>query len=184
MTDRIREIERSKYERIWALPSYRVNSPGRNIAPHAVNVLQPATGSSIMDYGCGEAKAVDFFNLRGLKASGCDLVPLRADVHEVCLWDIPETVPVYDYAFCADVMEHIPPRLVEAVLNNIRFRTRIAGYFQIATAPDVHGDKIGETLHLTVENRDWWAERLRQHFTDVQIEDADKPWRFGAICRV
>ena len=57
-------------------------------------------------------------------------------------------------------MEHIPPEHVDAALKNIAMMSTRGGFFQIAMFQEPYGDYIGETLHLTLENSDWWAERL------------------------
>jgi hypothetical protein len=58
-------------------------------------------------------------------------------------------------------MEHIPTEDVEKVIANI---TASAGQvlFQIATVPDKFGATIGQRLHLTVRDHDWWAARMPQ----------------------
>jgi hypothetical protein len=181
--DPIAECERKKYARIWALPSYRVNSPGRNIAPLALEKLGAQPGETLMDFGCGEAKAVDWFRSHKIKAVGCDLVQLRDDVIPACLWDLPEDFPVSDHGFSADVLEHIPPDKVEDTLCDIARTVRGNVFFQIATTPDVHGEKIGETLHLTVEPADWWGTRLRHFWASVELGACEQDWRFWALCR-
>lgn len=178
MADDERLTEKAKYERIWADPGYRRNSPGLNVAPFAFDVLGLMPGDSLIDYGCGEGKAVDYFRRREIKAKGVDIVKLRPDVTEACLWDMPKMQA--DYAFSADVLEHLPEHRVPEVLQAIRDRTKREGFFTIATCDDVHGDRIGETLHLTVQPIEWWREVLGGIFTDVAIGQGDREWRYWA----
>ena len=63
------------------------------------------------------------------------------------------------YGVCCDVMEHIQPDTVDAVLTNILSAAQHV-YFQIATEPDQFGAAIGETLHVCVRPFDWWKERI------------------------
>lgn len=170
------ETERAKYEKMWSKPSYRRRSPGLDAAPQVFDLLGMKQMETLIDYGCGEAKATDWFRGQGLTVHPLDLVPLRPDVIEACLWDLPD-LPITDYAFCADVMEHIPPEHVDAVLAGIRERTRIAGAFQIASIECAVGRRHGETLHLTVQPRSWWQNKLEEHWSAVEHHPTDKKWR-------
>lgn len=178
MVDQVRLKERDKYARIWADTHYHQNSPGLNVAPMAFDVLGLMPGDSLIDYGCGQGKAVDYFRKRQIDAKGVDIVKLRPDVTEGCLWDLPRMQS--HYAFSADVLEHIPEDKVRASLEGIRDRTRKEGFFTIATCDDVHGDRIGETLHLTVQPIEWWRDLLQDIYSDVAIGQGDREWRYWA----
>ena len=62
----------------------------------------------------------------------------------------------FNGVICTDVMEHIPPADVEAVITNIMASGEKV-FFQISTLPDSFGELIGMRLHLTVEPHEWWA---------------------------
>jgi hypothetical protein len=53
----------------------------------------------------------------------------------------------------------IPPEDVDLVIANILDSTPRA-FFQIATIPDGYGAAIGQRLHLTVKDHDWWAAKF------------------------
>jgi 2-polyprenyl-3-methyl-5-hydroxy-6-metoxy-1,4-benzoquinol methylase len=177
MTDPIAAAERTKYERMWSQPEYRRNSPGLNAAPAAFHALAMRAGRSLTDYGCGEGRALDWFRGRGIHAKGVDIVALRPDVTEACLWDLPAGLGEADYAYCADVMEHLPEQHVPTVLRAIGDRTREAGYFTVATVPCKLGRRHGETLHLTVRPRVWWEARFREAWREVRCSTGDRDWR-------
>ena len=97
--DPVAEHERDKYTRMWADASYRVNSPGLNAAPEGFKKLGCSSGETLIDYGCGEARSTAWFKSQGLDAQGVDLVQLKPDVIQACLWDLPKMSS--DYAYCA-----------------------------------------------------------------------------------
>lgn len=183
MDDDLRLKEKDKYERIWALKSYRKNSPGLNHAHLLMNKFPVKPGQSVMDYGCGEFLAVDYFRKQGLQAYGTDIVKLHPEIIEACLWDMGTEVPETDWGYSCDVMEHIPPEKVDAVLRGIHNRVRLGAFICLSVEPDVHGAKIGETLHLTVQPYKWWLEKLRALYTHVEVFNGDKKWRFCYVCR-
>lgn len=168
--------EQRKYTKMWNQASYRINSPGFNWAPRSLALLNPPPGATIIDYGCGVPRAVDFFRSKGLEATGCDIVALREDVRPVNLWDLPSDLGS-DYAYCADVMEHIPPEKVLAVLGGIAERTKVAAAFTIASTQCTQGRRHGEVLHLTVEPKDWWMEQLQHFWKHISHYKTDRGWR-------
>lgn len=156
------EHERDKYTRMWARPEYHRWSPGAESVAEFVAMI--GNRGSVTDFGCGDGKALDLLIASGFEAMGVDLVTLRSDVVNACLWDLPTSLPVVEYGFCADVMEHIPTEKVDAVLRNIAGKVTGAAYFRISTAPDGMGALIGETLHLTVRPADWWRQHIASAF--------------------
>ncbi len=175
--------ERRKYTKMWGVPEYHRHSPGLAVAPHVAGLLGMQPGESVIDYGCGAGLALDVFRASGLTAIGVDLVALGPDVIEATLWNLPADLGPTDYAFSADVMEHIPTRKVDVVLGGIRDRTLRAAAFTIASTKCTVGQRHGERLHLTVKPRHWWLARLHEHFADVEVHDGDRPWRALFVCR-
>jgi len=177
------ETERAKYATMWADPGYRVNSPGFNIAPEVWKLWRRPDSGTFRDYGAGEGKALDWFAEKGLDVDGVDLVKLHPKVREASLWEMGDDIAPTDYAYSADVMEHIPPERVDEVLAAIRARTLVSAAFQIATVPCSQGRKHGLNLHLTVHPRAWWQSKLADHWTEVQHFPTDRNWRDLFICR-
>lgn len=163
--------EQAKYRKMWDQPEYRRWSPGEDSSGEAMEVFGR---SSIIDFGCGEGRALDKFLAAGMEATGVDLVALHGASVEACLWDLPVSLKPASWGFCADVMEHIPEDKVDAVLSNIAAKVRKGCYFRISTVPDGMGKLIGETLHLTVKPSSWWAVQIAKHFlTSVQVDAFD-----------
>lgn len=167
-------VERDKYARVWSLPAYRRVSPGELSVDDFTGW---ASDGSVLDLGCGTGRA-------GLKLSRnhpvtmVDISPncldedVRAQLNgnlrfeRQCLWDLD--VPPHDYGFCCDVMEHIPEEKVDAVLKRIAQTCR-STYFRIYLHPD-NGKFIDEPLHLTVQNEDWWFERIYRHYDGIRMK--------------
>ena len=130
-------------------------------------------GESVADYGCGEGKSVAFFNRMGFNAHGVEHARNAPSaggitVYESCLWDM-EGRPDTDYAFCCDVMEHIPEFQVREVVRQIAVHTKKHAYFRISTTTDVFGERLGVgPLHLTVKPVTWWIDVMENYFGDVR----------------
>lgn len=180
------EKERRKYEKIWNLPRYRDYSPGEELVDIAIESLGMEPGT-LIDFGCGTGRAAKKFEDKGYSVIGVDLAQncLDQDIaipfYTACLWDLPAMWS--DYGFCTDVMEHIPEEKVLSVFSAIRLRTEKGCFFQIHTAQDGFGAQIGEILHLTVKNGEWWKDQAELFWDDVKILPGERGHRVLMTCR-
>jgi hypothetical protein len=76
--------------------------------------------------------------------------------------DLTQPLPVQaTYGYCTDVLEHIAPENVDAVIDNCLLSCRHV-FFQISTVDDAMGALIGMPLHLTVQPYEWWLNKFRE----------------------
>lgn len=160
--------ERDKYAEIWSRQEYRdAHSPGMDNVDRFMSVLQPKAGSHVIDVGCGSGKAGLEFQKKGLEAwylditdAGLDDAVPRSRFQRLPLWSPSAWSGRFDYGFCCDVLEHIPPEYSMLVCDRIMEHCKIA-WLQICNQPDEFGPKLlGEPLHLTVQPYSWWLLRL------------------------
>lgn len=149
---------------MWSHPAYRVVAPGAWAVPTFLEVANPKPGETVRDLGCGTGRAG-----LGLKAVGLDVT--QYDFAENCrdqgndlpfvLHDLTHPVKGLpaDYAYCCDVLEHIPTEDVVKVLTHV-VRAGRRAFLQISCTEDHMGALIGEPLHLTVKPYAWWLEQL------------------------
>jgi hypothetical protein len=180
--------ERSKYERVWAHPQYRTSSPGERIVDQAVQLFNAPAGATLIDWGMGCGRAAAKLEALGFKVTGIDIAENCRDEGVTVplvvapIWAPPSDFIAADYAFCTDVLEHLPPDKVDASLDVIRQCTRVAAFFQVGCFPDSYGDIVGEDLHLTVQPVAWWQEKLAARWTTVEHGGPEeRPYFF---CRV
>lgn len=162
--------ERSKYETMWRFPNYREVAPGQFVASLFCLCANPKREDTVIDFGAGTGRgALKIHQMRGCKvamldfADNCldsgvrDLLSERLTFQQA---DLTQEINVRgDFGFCTDVLEHIPPADIDAVLRNIFTAARNV-FFQISTVPDHMGALIGHSLHLTVQPFDWWLQKL------------------------
>ncbi len=68
----------------------------------------------------------------------------------------------HDLVFCTDVLEHIEPEFLEAVLADIKRLMVKAGYFVICCQPANKLLPDGRNAHLIIEKPVWWLEKLQR----------------------
>lgn len=156
--------EAEKYRCMWELPAYRTTSPGEQFAVEAAQIAKIGRGTTVIDFGCGTGRGAQ--RLHDL--TGCDIK--LTDFAGNCLdsgiqllfvqRDLTDPIGLSaEVGYCTDVMEHIPPGDVDAVIANIMACVDRC-FFKIALFPDHMGALIGQTLHLSVFPAKWWAEKF------------------------
>jgi len=142
---------------------------------HAERVLEFARAigaRSICDYGCGEGtlkKAITALGWSGFFAEYDPAMPGREH--------LPKPVQL---VACTDVLEHIEPEYLDAVLAHIYALAELGAFLTIATRP---ANKIlpdGRNAHLIQETPDWWVQKLQaQGWSIAERFDKTK----GGNCR-
>lgn len=110
--------------------------------------LQPQT---ILDYGCGQGALGRALGVTiheyDPAIEGKDHVPAPADL-----------------AVCTDVLEHIEPEHLDAVLDDLRRVTKVALFAVISTRPAKKTLADGRNAHLIVEPWPFWEAKLSARF--------------------
>lgn len=168
--------EKEKYEKAWSHNEYRRMSPGLVALESLplIDMFRKYEVRTILDAGCGSGKLMqrlmtDYgneFEVHGFDISENCLDPFFDGIRDKvltigCLWNPDDFQTVYDGVVCTDVMEHIPPQHVAAVLSNLRKSSRKFAYLSISVQSDLFGPRfLGEPLHLTVRRSNWWFAQL------------------------
>lgn len=106
---------------------------------------------TILDYGCGKGTIGTAFREAGLNiVSDYDPAIPGKDKH---------AAPA-DLVVAVDVMEHIEPECLEAVMNDLLRVTRKILFVAISTSPSKRTMSDGRNTHLIVRPDEWWRERF------------------------
>lgn len=184
----LEDREAIKYQKMWSIKDYRRTAPGEELVDQFVSGCAIPAEASIIDFGCGTGRPAQMLHDRGFKVTGIDHALNCRD--EGCtfdfrvenLWKLPDSLKC-DYGFCTDVMEHIPTEKVDDVLSGIANAVRDSAFFAISFHDDSFGNYVGERLHLTVRDHNWWVEKLERFFSQIQSVGSDEEWRGNFICR-
>lgn len=156
--------ELRKYQKVWKIPGYGKYSPGETCVKMFRSIKRPTNRPTLIDLGCGVGRASIELQ-QWYKVTQLDFVDAREKKKGKFLQH-NLTKPIaghWDYGYCCDVMEHIPPSQVDRVLRNIKDATDNV-FFQICFVEDHFGQMIGEHLHLSVHPFTWWRDKLREYW--------------------
>lgn len=86
----------------------------------------------------------------------------------------PPTATKFDIVVCTDVLEHVEPQFVEQTLAALRLLTGHAAHLCIACTPAKTILPDGRNAHLTVESPEWWLDRIRPLWNEIEIYKSSK----------
>lgn len=116
---------------------------------------------TLLDYGAGKMTFAKWFPEIGVKVFNYD--PVTA----------PKLPRRADFVICLDVLEHIEPEMLDAVLDDLKAKMAVAGVFVISNREAKKILPDGRNAHLIIEPPDWWADKLRTRFAQV-VELSDE----------
>jgi 2-polyprenyl-3-methyl-5-hydroxy-6-metoxy-1,4-benzoquinol methylase len=185
MTMSVAESERGVYESVWRdIDRYGDHSPGVTYVPFLLEMARPETGATVLDAGCGSGKGALALAEAGLQVTLCDLTPegLAPEAQELpftaaILWQPLRHIQPrgvggrFDFAYCCDVLEHIPTEYTMLVIARLLAEVRAGVFLSIALVPDSFGVFVGQPLHQTVREFTWWRDRIAELGTLVECRD-------------
>ena len=75
-----------------------------------------------------------------------------------------------DLVCCIDVLEHVEPNYLKAVLKDLSRITIKAGLFTIHTGPAGKNLPDGRNAHLIQKPSSWWLPQLCEHFEIAHLQ--------------
>lgn len=129
-------------------------------------LLEEYECKTLLDFGCARAVQWTEFDLQGY----WNLSEVR--LYDPAIEEYSEyPTGSYDAVICIDVMEHIPEDSIDYVVNQILDKATKLVIFRICIAPASAILPDGQNAHVTVQNSQWWRERIARHKRDgIAIE--------------
>ena len=145
ISDEYREQNRLLHER----EDYGHN--GARYKDTVLTVMDRTGARTILDYGCGKG------SLR--KALG----PFVSNYDPAVPEFAGEPEPA-DLVVCTDVVEHVEPDMLDAVLDHIKSLGQ--HYLLIVSCREAHKTlPDGRNAHLIVQPPEWWDRKMKERFT-------------------
>ena len=158
MTISVEYLEQQK--QLHQNPNYGVAS--LQYAPLVIQLANQSGAKSISDYGAGKCNLNKKMNELG-----------RSDFQ---YYPYDPAFPEYgdpreaDLVCCIDVLEHVEPLHLKAVLQGLSRITKKVGLFTIHTGPAVKHLSDGRNAHLIQKPASWWLPQLCEHFEIAQLQ--------------
>jgi hypothetical protein len=148
-----------------------------DFAPHVVAFARQHKLSTILDYGCGKGH---------LKQSLNKIAPdLKVAEYDPAIPGKTALPKPAEFVVALDVMEHIEPEFLGAVLDHIATVTTRCAFMRISLVPAKKVLADGRNAHLILESPEWWRDQLSKFFkilqSDIIMYDG-KPYAVDMIC--
>lgn len=151
LTEGYREQQRKLHED----PNYGTASVAyAAIVAGAMNIYRP---SELLDYGAGKQRLKEAIEPR-LKRQ-VNYRPYEPADPQCCERPHPS-----QFVACVDVLEHIEPECLDAVLDDLKRVTKRAGVFTVSTVPAMKVLPDGRNAHLIVKPLEWWLPKFMDRF--------------------
>lgn len=151
-------------QRLHENPAYGVASI--TFAPLVSTLLSAGACNSLSDYGAGKC------NLKktlGLADGGpVDYLP-----YDPAFPEYGRAEPA-DLLVCIDVLEHVEPECLDAVLDELSRLARKLVLLTVHTGPAKKLLSDGRNAHLIQQPASWWLDRLHGHFDLIHLQDVPK----------
>lgn len=156
ISDKYRELNRQLHA---DNPAY--GTSGAPWAPYVKQMVETEGHATVLDYGSGKGDLAAAMALTGLTVAEYDPAVAGKDA-------APEPA---DFVICTDVLEHIEPVHLNAVLRDLRRVTKRKLFVHISTVTSKKTLADGRNAHLIVEKGAWWKPRLLRDFKVAMWEE-------------
>lgn len=126
---------------------------GGKWAETVLAVVADLGASSVLDYGCGQGSLGR--ELRARKPAH-----VRVDEYDPAISGKDRLPSFADVVVCTDVLEHIEPDRLDAVLDHLKSLARIAVFLVVNLRVASKTLCDGRNAHLIVQPAEWWRERV------------------------
>lgn len=141
-------------------PNYGVAS--KVFAPLVAMILQSNMISEISDYGAGKKNL-----LLALEQLGVDIKSYYPYDPVFPEYGSPQPAPL---VCCIDVLEHVEPCCLEAVLQELQTIITDYGFITIHQGPAAKILPDGRNAHLIQASSSWWLEKIVRYFEVIHLE--------------
>ncbi len=138
---------------------------GGRWARDVYRVAQEAEAKSVLDYGCGQGT----LNIALHQKFGALSFVLYH--YDPAIPGVDERPEPADLVVCGDVLEHVEPECLYAVMSDLRDLAKRAVFLVVATRPAKKVLADGRNAHLIVEPAAWWLPKIMDRWRVKAFQD-------------
>jgi hypothetical protein len=147
ISDEYRALQQVMHEN----PGYGVAA--LHYAPIVVACMDSVGAREVLDYGCGKGRLAE-----ALRAGGRGDIVVR--FYDPAIPKFAAPPAPCDFVACIDVLEHIEPECLDAVLDDLQRVTRRWILMTVATRLAEKLLPDGRNAHLIIQPYKWWLPKL------------------------
>lgn len=149
-------------------PGYGIASV--EFAPTVATIVDHFAVDDLLDYGAGKGR------LAQALATKCRR-PLRVHPYDPAIEAWSATPQPTEMVVSIDVLEHVEPECLDAVLDDLQRCTLRLGLFAVHTGPALKVLADGRNAHLIQEPPSWWLPKIMARFEMLKfLRDKNGFW--------
>jgi hypothetical protein len=160
---RISEAYLGQQRELHRNPDYGIASV--TFAPIVQQIVSLFGVRSVCDYGAGKRRLQAELQRLGTP-------PFEYFPYDPVFPEYGEARPA-DLVCCIDVLEHIEPEHLDAVLDELRANMQRVGFLTVHTGAAMKVLPDGRNAHLIQQPSSWWLPRLCRHFEVIQLMSSE-----------
>ena len=160
----ISEEYRAEQQKLHENPKYGVAS--LSFAPIVQSLLRLGKCASLSDYGAGKCNLKKALRLR-------DGGRVQYQPYDPAFPEYGPPRPA-DLVTCIDVLEHIEPVSLGAVISELSSISRKLAFLTVHTGPAKKVLTDGRNAHLIQESTSWWLGQFEPHFEILHVQQVRK----------
>lgn len=168
ITPEYRDLNRKLHE---TNQGYGAGHQTRQWYPMIALLADKMKATSILDYGAGKGKFAEAYP---------HLMVIPYDPAIPGIDDPPEE---HDFVVCLDVLEHIEPEHLDAVLDDIKRCAKRAVFLTVNMGPARKILADGRNAHLIQKPVDWWIPKLIARWDMRNFGAIDYEFNFFALAK-
>ena len=134
-------------------PNYGVASV--EFAPRVSHLINQMGITDVLDYGAGKGRLGQSLEVNH---------PVTVTMYDPGIPGLDDAPEAHEMVCCIDVLEHIEPEHLDAVLDDLARVTKTVGFFTIHTGPAVKVLSDGRNAHLIQKPSSWWLPKIMERF--------------------
>jgi hypothetical protein len=131
-------------------------------AKQVAEIVSSAGVTEILDYGAGKGRL-------GQELKKYIDRPLSIRHYDPAILEWSEMPQPCEMTTCIDVLEHVEPDFLIAVLDHLRSLTIRYGFFTVHTGPAIKFLADGRNAHLIQKPSSWWLPLIIERFELIQF---------------
>ena len=129
--------------------------------------------NSVLDYGCGKGAMVDWFR------EAYHIPEVVGYDPGVPTYEEADLTRPYEMVCCNDVLEHIEPKFIDSVLEQINQLAEKYIWLRIDCRPAKKILPDGRNAHLILEEPEWWMSKIKEHiYGEIVYENLNKKQKY------
>lgn len=163
-TATISDEYRAEQQKLHENPKYGVAS--LSFAPVVQSLLRLGKCTSLSDYGAGKCNLKKALRLR-------EDGRVQYQPYDPAFPEYGSPRPA-DLVTCIDVLEHIEPQSLDAVISEISSISQKLAFLTVHTGPAKKMLTDGRNAHLIQESTSWWLGQFEPHFDILHVQQVRK----------